>query len=221
MEVLQCLESRRSSRAFLDKEVDHVLLKRVLRSAGRSPSYMNTQPWEIFVVEGGTKKRLAERLWDTAVGGARPRPDVPFPDRWPEALDQRTKEHRLRRFRYLGVDPEDAEKVRASYMLNFRFFDAPCVVFVGMDRTLTPWSLFDLGAYVHGLLLALESEGLGGCPQAMAVAYPDIIRDELRLDESLSIVIAVSLGYPDPDAPINGYRSTRKELEDSVRWYGR
>jgi nitroreductase len=88
-----------------------------------------------------------------------------------------------------------------------------------MERGLTSWSVLDLGLFVHGLLLCLVAEGLGCCPQAMPAAYPDIIREELEIPDTFSLVLAISIGYPDPDAPINRYRTTRRDLDEFVRWY--
>lgn len=219
MEFFKCIESRRSCRAFLPKNVDKGTLEKVLTAANRSPSYMNSQPWELFVVGGDKKTILAQRLFEQALSDIAPAPDVPFVKEWPKALEPRVKETRLERFKAVGTDPEDKEAIRKSYLKNFRFFDAPCVIFVGMERGLTSWSVFDLGLFVHGLLLCLEAEGLGCCPQAMPAAYPDILREELHIPKTRCLVLAVSVGYPDLEAPINRYRTTRRDLNEYVRWY--
>jgi len=147
-----------------------------------------------------------------------PRPDFPFPALWPEALQNRLTNHRLKRFAALGIDANDHEQMQASYRRNFKFFDAPCGVFLGLDQSLTSWSMFDLGLFVHGLLMALHAEGLGGCPQAALAAYPDIVRKKLAIAENIKIVLGVSLGYPDHQAAINQYKTQRIDLLDFVRW---
>jgi nitroreductase len=141
MELYQCIEGRKSFRSFIPKAVDKLTLTRVLEAANRSPSYMNTQPWEVFIVAGEKKDILAKRLLAEAQSGAAPQPDLAFPKEWPDHIDRRSKEHRLRRFKALGIDLDDAEKVRHSFLRNFEFFDAPCVLFVGMEKSLTPWSV--------------------------------------------------------------------------------
>ena len=218
MDFFQTLQERSSIRSFLPQPIDEVLLGEILQAAGHSPSYMNTQPWEVFVVTGKKQADLSAELLKASEQGEPPRPDFPFPKIWPEALEKRSTTHRLRRFAALGIDPNDKEKIRLSYLRNFKFFDAPCGIFIGLDKSLTPWSMFDLGLFVHGFLMALHAEGLGGCPQAMLIAYPDIIRKHLIIGDNINIAIGISLGYPDNDSPLNSYRSQRKEINDFVHW---
>ncbi|OPY88728.1 MAG: Nitroreductase family protein [Smithella sp. PtaU1.Bin162] len=220
MDFFQALESRSSMRAFLPREVERELLEKIFHAVRKSPSYMDTQPWEVYVVTGRKKEELSAELLQTAEQNVPARPDFPFPKVWPEALEARATANRLKRFAFQGIDTADKAKIRASYLRNFVFFDAPCCIFVGLDQVLTPWSMFDLGVFVHGLLLALHAEGLGGCPQALVTAYPDIIRRHLNIPDNIKIALCVSLGYPDPAATINQYRALRKDVRDFVHWCG-
>ncbi len=219
MDFYQVLEGRSSIRAFLPKQVDERLLEKILQAAGHSPSYMNTQPWEVFVVMGKKKEELCAALSEAAQEDEPKRPDFPLPAAWPEILEKRLSAHRRNRFAALGVDTSDQKKIQAGYLRNFQFYGAPCGVFVGLDKMLTSWSMFDLGIFVHGFLMALHAEGLGGCPQAMLTVYPDIIRKQLRISNSTLIAMGISVGYPDHDSPINSYRSQRKEVNEFVRWF--
>ena len=219
MDFFKVLEGRASVRAFLSKPVDKGLLKKILKAASHSPSFMNTQPWEVFVVMGEKKEALGAELFSAAQEDQQRRPDFPFPTAWPQAPEKRSTTHRLRHFEALGIDPNDQAKIRAGYLRNFQFFGAPCVVFVGLDKSLTPWSMFDLGLFVHGFLLALYAEGLGGCPQAMLTAYPDIVRKHLGISDNTKIAIGISLGYPDNNAAANKYRSQRMDIKEFVHWH--
>jgi nitroreductase len=219
MDFFQALEGRSSIRAFLPKPVEEALMKNLLRAAGHSPSYMNTQPWEIFVVTGKKKDDLCSALSQAAASDEPKRPDFPLPSSWPVALENRASTHRQNRFAALGVDPTDQKKIQSGYLRNFDFFGAPCAVFVGLDGSLTSWSMFDLGLFVHGFLMALHATGLGGCPQAMLTIYPDIIRKHLLIPESIKIALGISLGYPASDSPVNSYRSQRKHVNEFVHWF--
>jgi nitroreductase len=63
MNIFEAFESRISRRAFLQKQVDQATLEKILTSANRSPSYMNTQPWEVYAVAGEVKDKLANKLF--------------------------------------------------------------------------------------------------------------------------------------------------------------
>jgi nitroreductase len=219
MDFFQVLEGRASIRAFLPKQVDKLLLEKILKAAGHSPSYMNTQPWEVYVVMGKKKEELSADLFKIAQKDQPRRPDIPFPTVWPESLEGKLATHRLRRFKALGIDPSDQETIRVGYLRNFQFFGASCAAFVGLDKSLTSWSMFDLGLFVHGFLMALHVEGLGGCPQAMLTSYPDIIRKHLGISDNIKIALGISLGYPDNNAAINKYTSQRMDIKEFVHWY--
>ena len=219
MDFFQALEKRVSVRAFLPKKVDKALLEKFLKAASHSPSYMNTQPWEVFVVMGEKKEALGAELFSAAQEDQPRRPDFSFPTAWPQAPEKRSTTHRLRRFDALGIDPNDQVKIRAGYLRNFQFFGAPCGIFIGMDKALTSWSMFDLGLFVHGFLLALYAEGLGSCPQAMLTAYPDIVRKHLGISDNTKIAIGISLGYSNNNAAANKYRSQRMDIKEFVHWY--
>jgi len=220
MDIFQCAERRKSYRAFLRKEVDREVLEKILKAANRSPSFRNSQPWEIFVVVGEKKESLAKRLLDAGTRGTATTPDLPDPKKWPDAISERMKKHFLLRWKATGVDPENEDQIRENLMSNLKLYDAPCVMFIGMDRALSSWSIFDLGIFTHSVLLGLENEGLGGCPQASVTRYADIIRNELKIPETISLVLAVSLGYPDSEAPANRYHSKRRNLREFVQWHG-
>ena len=221
METFEAFQSRASRRVFLQKQVDQGTLEKIVDIASRSPSYMNTQPWELYVLAGDEKDKLAAKLSSDILKGVPLIPDMPFPTTWPPPHEERFTRHRMRRFKALGIDPEkQQDEVIASYRNNFKFFDAPCVVVVTMDKRLTPWSIFDCGAFVHGFLLAAHAQGLGACPQAVPTGYAGAIRSQLAIPDHLMIVICISVGYPDLASPVNQYRSQRREPGEFVYWYG-
>ena len=219
MEFQACIVGRRSIRAFTARKVSRKTIQRVLDAANRSPSYMNTQPWEVFVASGDKKEAIAKALCKEASSGAAARADLPSPKEWPEVLTRRFMEHRTRRFKFLGIDPSDQQKVRESHLRNFAFYGAPCVLFIGFDKSLTPWSIFDLGTFTGSLLLAIHDLGLGAVPQAASMAYPDIVKKALNIPSNINVILSVAMGYPDKKALINQYQSQRRGQDDFVRWH--
>ena len=52
--------ARHSHRDFLPQPVDDPILQEILREAQQSASSCNTQPWDVHVVSGATRDRLAD-----------------------------------------------------------------------------------------------------------------------------------------------------------------
>ena len=63
MDTRECIKSRRSVRRFTDREVGEALLQELLEAVRWSPSWANTQCWELIVVKNkDSRGKLAELL---------------------------------------------------------------------------------------------------------------------------------------------------------------
>ena len=219
MELLEGIETRKSFRAFKSTPIPKETIEKILKAAGKSPSYTNTQPWEVTVVSGKKKDELSKILYELAKSKTTSNPDLPLPKTWPPELEQRSREHAARRFESIGIAREDKQQREEVRLKNFEFFGAPCVLFLFMDSTLTSWSVFDIGLFTQSLILAAHSFGLGSCPQAMLAFYPDTVREFLGVPKTKQLILGISMGYPDFEARVNAYQSQRVSLDDFVRWY--
>jgi len=66
MEFEDVILKRRSVRSFEDREVDDIILKKIVDHASRAPSGGNLQHWEFIVVKN---KELIEKIADTTFSG--------------------------------------------------------------------------------------------------------------------------------------------------------
>ena len=48
---------------------------------------------------------------------------------------------------------------------------------------------------------------------------PDAVRDFLGIPKTKKLIIGISMGYPDLEAKLNTYHSTRVGLDDFVKWH--
>ena len=219
MELFQGIKTRRSVRGFKSTQIPEEAVRTLLQLANCSPSYTNTQPWEVAVVTGAKRDQLSKILYDLASSGLLSNSDIPAPTQWPTELANRSGEHTTRRFRVLEIDRDDVKGRNELRLMNYQFFGAPCVLFLYMDRTLSEWSIFDMGLFAQTLALAAHDLGLGTCLQASLTHYPDIVRDFLGLPLNKKLILGISIGYPEPAAKLNSYHSARKSLDDFVKWY--
>src|SRR5512137_1953294 len=176
MDVREALTRRYSCRGFAAEPVSRAQVEAVVAAASRAPSWANTQPWEVFVAGGEALERIRQGYLRRAEEGVERALEIAAPTEWPEPHRARIAELMRLRSVLLGVSPDDAEARRTLMQRNFSLFGAPVVVWLCMDRALSPWSLFDLGSFAQSLMLAAAEQGLDSIPAVMLAAYPDIIR---------------------------------------------
>jgi len=220
MDVIEAIRTRKSIRGYRSDPVAKEVLQGVLDIATRSPSAMNTQPWEITVVTGEALDNIKRGNIEKLESGVAPSPDLtvqPFEG----VYRQRQVELAVQIFQLMGIAREDREK-RAEWMKRgFRFFDAPAVFILSVDKSIGPWwELFDLGAFSQTICLAALEYGLGTCIEDQGVMYPDVIREHTGIPESKRIVICIPVGYPDWDCPANRLESKREPVEAVTIWLG-
>lgn len=220
MNVLEALEARRSIRAYKSDPVSPEVIRSIIEAANRTPSWANTQPWEVYVAGGAPLESLRKRYLENFQKGIVPNFDFPAPKSWPAAHQERINQMGAGRFAVLGIDRDDQEARRKATELNFNFFGAPHVIYLCMDRNLTSWSLFDLGAFSMSLMLAAQHHGVNTIPAVMLVAYPDIIREEIGIPQDLSIVLGIALGYGDMESIYNKYVTSRKAVDEFFKTVG-
>jgi len=220
MNVTEALNSRHTCRFFTPEPLAQETVIRILEAANRTPSWANTQPWEIFVAGGAELDGLRQAFLKNVQSGVPAASDIPQPEKWPAEIEVRMHESFSQRFRDLGIDKDEPEARRLAAENNSRFFGAPAVVYLCMDRTLTPWSMHDLGMMSQSIMLAAEENGVASAIVYSLVLYPDLIRKTLKIPEKLAVVIAIALGYAEAGNPQNQYRMQRRPLDEAVRLKG-
>ena len=220
MEVTDALSQRYTVRAFKPDPIDRNTLEKILEAALKSPSWANTQPWEIYVAGGEVLNRLREAYLKNLKNCIPRSPDIAVPKQWPPALQGRMEKLRAERTMTLEQVCLNKSELKDLAEMNYHFFYAPAVAYLCMDKSLTPWSMFDLGLLAQSLMLSAQHYGVGSAVAVTLAAHPDLIRKELKVPDNLSIVIGIALGYVDPGHPQNQYRSPRRSVQDAVTFLG-
>jgi nitroreductase len=218
MEILKGIKTRQSIRAFTPKRIPKAVMKKILQAASISPSYTNTQPWEVVVVSGKKKTELGEKLVALAKAKAPIAPDIPGNKGWPAAMDKRAREHGAGRLNALKIARDDKAGREKFSLLNYEFYGAPCAVFLFIDGSLGEWSIYDMGLFTQNLILAAHSFGVESCLQASVTQYAREIKKFVGISERKKLVIGISLGYPDKKAAINTYRSHKQKPDQFTKW---
>jgi nitroreductase len=218
MDAIECIRTRMSIRKFKTEPVSSELLKKIIDIAKWSPSYKNTQPWEIVIVSGKRKEELSRFLVELFEKDTQPCPDIPEPRSWPQNLEKRINSLMKKRSELTGIDMYSPEALRKAKIANFNFYGAPHGIFLFQDSSLTPWSIFDMGLFAQSLMLAAHANGLGTVPQAFLTDYSKYIKEFLGIPETKRLILGISIGYPDFTSPVNQFRTDRVETDEIVRF---
>ncbi len=227
MEVAQAIRSRRSIRAFKSDPVPEKVLKEIVELALCAPSWSNTQPWEFAIVGGRKVEEIGRVFMEQANSGVARNPDLPGPREFPEPYDTRRRALGARVLELKGIKREDREQRSLWGLQGLRFFGAPSVIYIYIDRSfyfqgdrLNVWPVFDCGAVAENIMVLATDHGLGTIPEIQAVSYPDVLRRILEIPDSKLIVLGIAIGYPDWDDPVNQLHSGREPLAKVAKGYG-
>lgn len=219
MDVAQALLQRKSTRAFLNKEVPQSLIEAILEEAKHAPSGINMQPWFVCVVSGEKKRILQDKMIEAFEKGEKEVMDYRYyPQNWEEPYKSRRKQTGFLMYQTLGIAKEDKERQKEQWKANYRAFDAPVVLYFFMDAGLEKGSYLDYGMFLQSIMLSATAKGLATCPQAALAEYPGIVKGALGMEGKL-LLCGIALGYEDKEALINSYRTPRIALEEFVTFY--
>jgi nitroreductase len=213
---------RRSARGFKPDPVPLDLIKEILTLAMRSPSSMNTQPWNFTVVTGEPLNRIRAGNTERNMAGV------------PHSREFRTGTafegvHRERQigvakqlFSAMGIARDDAPARMDWVLRGFRQFDAPVCVIITYDKILsgsddTP---FDCGAVSTALVNAAWSRGLGAVINSQGIMQSPVVREHAGIADDQVIMKAIAIGWPDDSFPANAVVSERKSVEEAARFVG-
>jgi len=218
MEFEDVLKSRYSARRFLSKPVSAAMLERLLELAQHTPSWCNTQPWQLVITRGEATDRFRQALYQHARSGAKPEPDFAFPAAYLGAYRDRRKVCGVQLYQALGIGRDDKAAAAEQSLENFRFFGAPHVAILTTDESLGAYGMLDCGLYIQTFMLAARSLGIDSIAQAALASYPVFIRQFLDLPADRKLVCGISFGYADEPHAIHSYRTERAGLDDVVRY---
>ena len=216
------IRSRHSVRSFLDRSVARETIEEILEVARYAPSGTNTQPWLVYVLGGEVKKAMsAEILADHDVHPEREEREYEYyPTDWFEPYLGRRRACGWGLYGSLGIERGQKDRMRDQRARNYTFFDAPIGLMFTIERRLTIGSWMDLGMFLQNVMLSARGHGLHTCPQAAFANYHSIIRRHLPIPDEEIVVCGMAVGYRNPQAPENIWRTDRDPVSGFTRWLG-
>jgi len=233
MDFIDVLKSRRSIRAFSDKEVKQSILDEILSEALESPSSSNTQPYKLAVATGKTCKKLGNALLSNyqkshkiqkqplplkiisaITSNALPDGDFkPIMGKYPPIFQERRVATGMGLYEVLGIERKDKKARDEQMARNFTFFDAPVAIFVFIHPGMKHTALLDAGIMLQSLMLAATNKGLGTCAQGALGIWRSPIDKHFKIPKEYKLVCGLALGYPEENK-VNSYRPEKLDLEE-------
>ena len=222
MKYDEVVSGRRSIRGYKPDPVPQSLIKEVLGLAMRSPSSMNTQPWNFTVVTGEVLDRIRQGNTERNLAG------VPHSREFrigsPFAGQHRDRQVGVAKqlFAAMDIAREDAEKRQDWVLRGFRQFDAPVCIIITYDAVLADSddTAFDCCAVTTALVNAAWSRGLGAVINSQGIMQSPVVREHANIPDDQVIMKAVALGWPDDTFPANAVVSERKSVDEAATFLG-
>jgi len=220
MNVTEALKQRKSTRAYLDRDVENNTINEILAAAGCAPSAVNTQPWKVAVITGKKKRELQTAVEAAFRSGDKGKADyVYYPEQWAEPYRSRRIACGVQMYTTLQIGREDRDRQVDQWAANYRAFDAPVMLLFFMDTGLQTGSYIDYGMFLQSVMLAAVDHGLATCPLASLADYPHIIKPMLDYPPDSLLLCGMALGHEDKDAIVNSYRTPREKTDTFVSYY--
>ncbi|MDP2140719.1 MAG: nitroreductase [Gammaproteobacteria bacterium] len=216
MSLVDAIYTRRSVRGYLSKEVPAELLARIFEIAQKAPSNCNVQPWKAYVASGDLKKRLSAQMVDNIRSGVTPNPDYDYRADFEADYRRRQIDCAVALYSCMGIERGDKEGRQRAALRNFEFFDAPHMIFIGMDKEFGATVAIDVGTWAQTLMLTLVSFGLHSCAMGTMRNYPDLVREAFDIQDGTKILFGLAFGYEDVSVAANATRTTREPIAANV-----
>lgn len=211
MNFKELMEKRYSARDFTSKEVTEEDLNEIVEIAELSPSWANSQPWNVYIATGKSLSDIREKWIEQNASEIEGNSDLPSGHR--EDFGERTLNNMNQLFgsviETLG-DPEEFAKTQPI------LFNSTAIVYLTMPKGAPMWSVYDLGAFSMSLMLAACEKDIDSIPAYELIKYPEVLRENLPIPEDEDIIAGIALGYAS-DAKVNEFRSSRMDVEDILK----
>ena len=156
-----------------------------------APSWVNSQPYHAHIVTGETLQRIKDDYLEASRNGKESKPELPPTplEDW-SPLAQQNMTHWREGVEHTLGDMKAMEEA-ASHLYN-----APAIVYLTLPKNFSPWSLYDLGGFGMGMIIAATDQGIASLPAYRFVIYPDIIRQHVEIPVHRGVGITVAQANP-------------------------
>jgi nitroreductase len=203
MEFKQALQNRHSVRMFTNQTVDIDIIREIIREAQLAPSWVNSQPYHVYLVVGEALERVRNEQYQLEQKRTKGQSDVPV-------RTAQAQQNMAEWTKGLG------EAAREMGSAAAKLYNAQAVIYLTLPKKYSPWSLYDLGAFGNNIILGASDRGLSSMTAYQFVKYPKMLRQQLPISDAEDIIIGIGLGYRDATALVNQITANRMPLDKII-----
>lgn len=190
MELYEAINQRRTTREFLDKEVDFEAIKRILQAGNKAPTWDNNRNWHFIVLRTDEEKdnvfAYAKKVADKFDADRY----LNMPRPYPITLGQKMYGYAMpKQYTMLKDAPYVIVPVFKSKELNGEYVSK-------LNPFATIWCV------VENIFLAATAEGLACSMRIPLNQEHDIVKAKLKVPPTYMIPVFIGIGYANPDEPI-------------------
>lgn len=213
MSFKDLMEKRYSARDFKEDSIPDEDLCEIVKTASMSPSWGNTQPWNVHIATGKSLDKIRE-AWISKNADEIPG-DSDLPTGHREDFGMRALKNMANLVETIGENPEIQKEFRAAQPI---LFNAPAIAYITMPKTSPMWSVYDLGAFSMSLMLAASEKDIDSIPAYELVKYLEILRENMQISDDESIIAGIALSYAS-DSKLNDFRAEKLDVDEILKIY--
>lgn len=217
MNVEEAILTRHAVRLFNpDDKISRESLEKIVELAQHAPSWVDSQPWKVYIATGNTLAAVKKRHAENVKNGVKANPDWATTHRedWAKFPRENMLKHN-EATAHFWENPELSNMTRQD--LQIRLYDTPAICYLTIPKDSNQWSDYDLGAFGQTLMLAARGMGIDSMPAYEIVKFPESVKEIMNIPDSEWLAMGIALGYADMATRVNEYRAPRVPLDEMLK----
>lgn len=204
---MDIIETRKSVRKYLDKEIPNDVLRQILEAGRLAPSWMNSQPWKFIVVKNQETKNLLSKLSSN-------QPHVRYADSVIVCVADNnawSKEEFGKILKEKGIKDEAIDNIMTMQALYPPLLGKETTLLRSVEQVTYATAYMTLEAERLGVACCV----IGALGNEVTKVLPEVykeVKEKLGLDENQCIISMLTLGYEAEKQPTNKLRKSFDEV---------
>lgn len=204
---MDIIETRKSVRKYLDKEIPNDVLRQILEAGRLAPSWMNSQPWKFIVVKNQETKNLLSKLSSN-------QPHVRYANTVIVCVADNnawSKEEFGKILKEKGIKDEAIDNIMTMQALYPPLLGKETTLLRSVEQVTYATAYMTLEAERLGVACCV----IGALGNEVTKVLPEVykeVKEKLGLDENQCIISMLTLGYEAEKQPTNKLRKSFDEV---------